>query len=139
MAEDALCAHRSYRRRARGMGTLPVGRSLTVCPDRSSPPLREAPPGVRKVSPGQPPSVWKTARMVKEGASRPRSARMSGQERREQLVAVGRQVFAQKGFEASSVEEIAARAKVSKPIVYEHFGGKEGLYDKYSLCSFDYD
>ena len=66
--------------------------------------------------------------MVKEGASRPRSARMSGQERREQLVAVGRQVFAQKGFEASSVEEIAARAKVSKPIVYEHFGGKEGLY-----------
>ena len=27
-----------------------------------------------------------------------------------------------------SVEEIAANAKVSKPIVYEHFGGKEGLY-----------
>jgi len=26
------------------------------------------------------------------------------------------------------VEEIAKRAKVSKPIVYEHFGGKEGLY-----------
>ena len=28
----------------------------------------------------------------------------------------------------TSVEEIADRAKVSKPIVYEHFGGKEGLY-----------
>ena len=37
-------------------------------------------------------------------------------------------MFAAKGFEAVSVEEIAASAKVSKPIVYEHFGGKEGLY-----------
>ncbi|MGO2994790.1 TetR/AcrR family transcriptional regulator [Brachybacterium alimentarium] len=53
---------------------------------------------------------------------------MTGRERREQLVAVGRQVFAEKGFDMSSVEEIAARATVSKPIVYEHFGGKEGLY-----------
>src|SRR5690606_81699 len=25
-------------------------------------------------------------------------------------------------------EEVAARARVSKPVVYEHFGGKEGLY-----------
>ena len=37
-------------------------------------------------------------------------------------------MFAERGYEATSVEEIAARAKVSKPIVYEHFGGKEGLY-----------
>ncbi|MGB5504124.1 MAG: TetR/AcrR family transcriptional regulator, partial [Polyangiales bacterium] len=48
--------------------------------------------------------------------------------RRAQLIQVGRQVFAEKGYEATSVEEIASRAKVSKPIVYEHFGGKEGLY-----------
>lgn len=41
---------------------------------------------------------------------------------------MGRSLFAAKGFEAVSVEEIAATAKVSKPIVYEHFGGKEGLY-----------
>ena len=53
---------------------------------------------------------------------------MSGQERREQLLDVGRQLFADKGFEAVTVEEIAAKAKVSKPMVYEHFGGKEGLY-----------
>ena len=33
-----------------------------------------------------------------------------------------------RGFDATSIEEIAARAKVSKPVVYEHFGGKEGLY-----------
>ena len=58
---------------------------------------------------------------------RPR-VRMSGKERREQLLDVGRSLFAEKGFEATSTEEIAARAGVSKPIVYEHFGGKEGLY-----------
>jgi len=55
-------------------------------------------------------------------------ARMSGKERREQLLDVGRSLFAQKGFDATSVEEIAAKAGVSKPVVYEHFGGKEGLY-----------
>lgn len=54
--------------------------------------------------------------------------RMTGRERREQLVDIGRTLFAEKGFEAVSVEEIAAKAGVSKPVVYEHFGGKEGLY-----------
>ena len=53
---------------------------------------------------------------------------MTGKERREQLLDVGRTLFAEKGFEATSVEEIAAEAEVSKPVVYEHFGGKEGLY-----------
>jgi AcrR family transcriptional regulator len=55
-------------------------------------------------------------------------ARMSGKERREQLLDVGRKLFAEKGFEGTSVEEIASTAQVSKPVVYEHFGGKEGLY-----------
>ncbi len=59
---------------------------------------------------------------------RPPRVRMTGRERREQLVSVGRSLFAEKGFEAASIEEIAARAGVSKPVVYEHFGGKEGLY-----------
>ena len=53
---------------------------------------------------------------------------MSGKERREQLLNIGRSVFAEKGYAATSVEEISQRADVSKPIVYEHFGGKEGLY-----------
>jgi AcrR family transcriptional regulator len=53
---------------------------------------------------------------------------MSGPERREQLIGVAREIFAEKGYEATSVEEIAERAKVSKPVVYEHFGGKEGIY-----------
>lgn len=54
--------------------------------------------------------------------------RMTAFARREQLVEVGRALFASKGFDATSVEEIASRAGVSKPVVYEHFGGKEGLY-----------
>jgi AcrR family transcriptional regulator len=53
---------------------------------------------------------------------------MSASARRAQLIEVGREVFAERGFEGTTVEEIADRAKVSKPIVYEHFGGKEGLY-----------
>ncbi|MGH2692233.1 MAG: TetR/AcrR family transcriptional regulator [Actinomycetota bacterium] len=54
--------------------------------------------------------------------------RMSGPERREQLITVARSVFAERGYVAASVEEIAERADVSKPVVYEHFGGKDGLY-----------
>ncbi|NKY06855.1 TetR/AcrR family transcriptional regulator [Cellulomonas hominis] len=53
---------------------------------------------------------------------------MTATQRREQLLEVSRQLFAEKGFEGTSVEEIAARAEVSKPVVYEHFGGKEGIY-----------
>jgi|SRR5882757_1976974 len=58
----------------------------------------------------------------------PSRVRMTGKERRQQLLDVGRTLFAERGFEATSIEEIAARAGVSKPVVYEHFGGKEGLY-----------
>jgi len=54
--------------------------------------------------------------------------RLTGADRRVQLMEVGRAVFASNGYEATSIEEIAHQAGVSKPIVYEHFGAKEGLY-----------
>ena len=50
---------------------------------------------------------------------------MSGLERREQLIEVARTLFAEKGLEAVSIEEIAAKAGVSKPVVYEHFAAVE--------------
>jgi AcrR family transcriptional regulator len=53
---------------------------------------------------------------------------MTGKERREQLLDIGRRLFAERGLEGTSIEEIALQADVSKPVVYEHFGGKEGLY-----------
>jgi AcrR family transcriptional regulator len=62
------------------------------------------------------------------GESTVSRVRMSGKERREQLLDIGRTLFANKGFDGTTVEEIADRAGVSKPVVYEHFGGKEGLY-----------
>jgi AcrR family transcriptional regulator len=68
----------------------------------------------------------------------PTRKRMSALERREQLIRVGRTLFAQKGFESVTIEEIAHKADVSKPVVYEHFGrieldgrevgAKEALY-----------
>lgn len=67
------------------------------------------------------------ADVTADGARRIR-VRMTGTERREQLLDTGRATFAERGYEASTIEEIAARADVSKPVVYEHFGGKEGLY-----------
>jgi AcrR family transcriptional regulator len=57
----------------------------------------------------------------------PRS-RMTGPQRRSQLVDVGRGLFAMRGLDGTTIEEIAAAAGVSKPVIYEHFGSKEGLY-----------
>jgi AcrR family transcriptional regulator len=53
---------------------------------------------------------------------------MTGDQRRQQLIDVARELFGARGYGATSIEEIAARAGVSKPVVYEHFGGKEGIY-----------
>ncbi|MDN5893444.1 MAG: TetR/AcrR family transcriptional regulator [Nocardioides sp.] len=65
-------------------------------------------------------------------SSNPRKAtprsRMTAAERREQLITTARGLFAERGFDGATVEMVAARAEVSKPVVYEHFGGKEGLY-----------
>src|SRR5699024_6316025 len=65
--------------------------------------------------------------MTMQGRPAPRT-RMSAAQRRQQLVEVGRRTFAEYGYDATTVEEIAAVAGVSKPVIYEHFGGKEGLY-----------
>lgn len=88
----------------------------------------------RPAAPPEPVPGWDWAggigqdRGVARRSKHPSRQRMTGQQRREQLISVARAVFAVKGFEPASVEEIAARAEVSKPVVYEHFGGKEGIY-----------
>nr|WP_307498640.1 TetR/AcrR family transcriptional regulator [Arthrobacter woluwensis] len=53
---------------------------------------------------------------------------MAAGERRAQLTSVARALFSEKGLGGTSIEEIAAAAGVSKPVVYEHFGAKERLY-----------
>jgi len=82
--------------------------------------------GAMAAKPRDPSSAGKATEPTR--ARRPGRVRMRGTERREQLIDVSRRLFAEKGFEGTSVEEIAASAQVSKPVVYEHFGGKEGLY-----------
>ncbi|WP_346925401.1 TetR/AcrR family transcriptional regulator [uncultured Arthrobacter sp.] len=53
---------------------------------------------------------------------------MTGPQRRSQLIGIGRGLFALRGLDGTTIEEIAAAAGVSKPVIYEHFGSKEGLY-----------
>lgn len=57
-----------------------------------------------------------------------RRKRLTAADRRLQLMDVGRAVFARHGYETTPIEEVATQAGVTKPIVYEHFGSKEGLY-----------
>lgn len=91
-------------------------------------PLHQGGTGI-KVTPGeQVCQESRHTRNVTEEIKRVPRARMTARQRREQLVGVARALFAEKGFDGTSVEEIALRADVSKPVVYEHFGGKEGLY-----------
>ena len=51
--------------------------------------------------------------------------------REEQMLAVAGEVFAERGFHATSMDEIAERADISKPMLYAYFGSKEGLYSAY--------
>ena len=48
-------------------------------------------------------------------------------ERETQMMAVAEEVFSERGYVAASMDEIAERVGVSKPMLYEYFGSKEGL------------
>jgi AcrR family transcriptional regulator len=48
-------------------------------------------------------------------------------ERKAQMLDVAEVVFAERGYLATSMDEIAERVGVSKPMLYEYFGSKEGL------------
>lgn len=57
----------------------------------------------------------------------PRGERMTRQAREQQLIGVALSVFAEKGYQETTVEDIASRAGITKPVIYDHFGSKEGL------------
>jgi AcrR family transcriptional regulator len=48
--------------------------------------------------------------------------------RSEQLLGVADLLFAERGFHGASMDELARRAGVSKPVIYDHFGSKEQLF-----------
>ncbi len=56
------------------------------------------------------------------------TSRMPRAQRRTQLLELATSVFTQKGFQATSMDDIAAAAGVTKPVLYQHFDSKETLY-----------
>jgi AcrR family transcriptional regulator len=57
-----------------------------------------------------------------------RSARLPREARRKQLLAAAQEVFVANGYHATGMDDIAERAGVSKPVLYQHFPGKLELY-----------
>ena len=63
-----------------------------------------------------------------EAEARPRGGRMPRRERRVQLLESALEVFVAQGYHAAAMDDIAERAGVSKPVLYQHFPGKLELY-----------
>jgi AcrR family transcriptional regulator len=61
-------------------------------------------------------------------AARPRGARLPRQARRRQLLGAAQEVFVSQGYHAAAMDEIAERAGISKPVLYQHFPSKLELY-----------
>jgi len=61
-------------------------------------------------------------------AARARGTRLPRLARRRQLLDAAREVFVARGYHAAAMDEIADRAGVSKPVLYQHFPGKQELY-----------
>jgi AcrR family transcriptional regulator len=57
-----------------------------------------------------------------------RGARLPRSARRRQLLAAAQEVFVSNGYHAAAMDDIAIRAGVSKPVLYQHFPGKLELY-----------
>jgi AcrR family transcriptional regulator len=55
--------------------------------------------------------------------------RMSAHKRREQLLDVTKEIVGAEGFHAVSIEAVARRAGITRPVVYEHFGDLAGLLE----------
>ena len=58
--------------------------------------------------------------------------RISGEERRKQILEIARGLCAQKGFSGTTLDDIADGAGVSRALVVQHFGSKEGVYEALS-------
>ena len=57
-----------------------------------------------------------------------RSRRITGDQRRELIALAAGRLFAATGYAGTRMEDVAAAAEVTKPIVYRHFGSKKELY-----------
>jgi AcrR family transcriptional regulator len=68
------------------------------------------------------------AETIEHNGQAGRGARLPRTARRAQLLAAAQDIFAANGYHAAAMDEIAERAGVSKPVLYQHFPGKLELY-----------
>lgn len=66
--------------------------------------------------------------MTATSDARARGTRLPRVRRRRQLLAAAQEIFVARGYHAAAMDEIADRAGVSKPVLYQHFPGKLELY-----------
>jgi AcrR family transcriptional regulator len=66
--------------------------------------------------------------MVISDERSPMSERTPHGERRDQLLIVARKIFAERGFQATTMDDIAKEAGFTKPILYQYFESKTELY-----------
>src|ERR1051325_11025576 len=105
-----------------------AGRSVCSLPWSTAP--RRTPE--RVPSSGQPVTLGRVT-LVSTGqydveAARPRGGRLPRRERRGQLLQSAPGGFVAQGYHAAAMDDIADRAGVSKPVLYQHFPGKLDLY-----------
>jgi AcrR family transcriptional regulator len=62
------------------------------------------------------------------GALQASARRLTAEQRRQQLYAVALELFAKRGYRATTMDDIAEAAGVTKPLLYQHFSSKRALY-----------
>jgi AcrR family transcriptional regulator len=71
---------------------------------------------------------WRDGDRARERVRELATRRLSAEARRAQLLQVARAVFASDGYHGAAMEQIAASAGVTKPVLYQHFESKKELY-----------
>jgi AcrR family transcriptional regulator len=56
------------------------------------------------------------------------SRRLTGEQRRQQLVEVAASLFSERGYRSTTMDDVAEAAGVTKPLLYQHFSSKKALY-----------
>jgi len=74
------------------------------------------------------PDEHRRLKVIATSQTRAANTRLPRPVRRKQLLGAAREVFVAQGYHAAAMDEIAERAGVSKPVLYQHFPGKLELY-----------
>ena len=73
--------------------------------------------------------------IVEANSDAPSSTRIRSDARQEQLIDIAIRLFARKGYEGTSLRDIAEEARITKAALYYHFPNKEELYERIVLAS----